>query len=145
MTPKAFLITAATALALSQAALAQESSYTQGSVWNFSTIQVEPGKFEKYMDYLDTTWKKVQELGRKEGIVVSYHVLAVNAQRQGEPDLVLAVEFKDYRTKAQGEAFQQKIEAMLAADRRKQDVASGERGTMRKLLDNMELQELVLK
>lgn len=142
---KASLCAAAAALTLALPAFAQESSYTQGSVWFFSNIQVEPGQFENYMDYLGGSWKKIQELGKQEGIVVSYHVLSVNAQRVGEPDLVLAVEFKDYRTKAQSEAFQKKIEALLAGDARKLTTASGQRGSMRKLLGNMEMQELVLK
>ena len=144
---KATLCAAAAAfsLSLSLPALAEDSSYTPGSVWFFSNIKVEPGHFEKYMDYLGSNWKKVQELGKKEGIIVSYHVLAVNAQRHDEPDLVLAVEIKDYQNNAQQLAFQKKIEAMLAADTRKQDVASGERGAMRKLIGNMQLQELVLK
>ena len=42
-------------------------------------------------------------------------------------------------------AFQKKVEAMLAADARKQDTSSGERGSMRKLVGNMQLQELMLK
>lgn len=142
---KASLCAAVAALTLSLPALAQDSSYTPGSVWFFSNIQIEPGNFEKYMDYLSTNWKKVQELGKKEGVVVSYHVLAVNAQRHGEPDLILAVEVKDYQNNAQQQAFQKKIEAALAADARKQDTASGERGAMRKLVGNMQLQELVLK
>lgn len=145
MNLKTSLCAAIAALSLSFPAVAQESSYTQGSVWFFSSIQIEPGQFENYMDYLSTNWKKVQELGKKEGVVVSYHVLSVNAQRTGEPDLILAVESKDYRTKAQAEAFQKKIEALLAADARQQTTASGQRGTMRKLLGNMELQELLLK
>jgi hypothetical protein len=145
MSLKTSFCAAAAALTLSLPALAQDSSYTPGSVWFFSNIQIEPGQFEKYMDYLGTNWKKVQELGRKEGIVVSYHVLSVNAQRHGEPDLVLAVEFKDYQSNAQRLAFQKKIEALLASDVRKQDVASGERGVMRKLVGNMEMQELLLK
>jgi hypothetical protein len=142
---KASLCAAVAALTLSLPALAQDSSYTPGSVWFFSNIQVEPGHFEKYMDYLSTNWKKVQELGKKEGVVVSYHVLSVNSQRHGEPDLILAVEVKDYQNNAQQQAFQKKIEAALAADARKQDTASGERGAMRKLVGNMQLQELVLK
>jgi hypothetical protein len=136
---------AALSLALPLPTLAQDSSYTPGSVWFFSNVQVEPGQFERYMDYLAANWKKVQELGRKEGVIVSYHVLSVNAPRNGEPDLVLAVEFKDYRSNAEQQAFQKKVEAMLAADARKQDVAAGERGVMRKLVGNMQLQELVLK
>ncbi|MGM9491758.1 hypothetical protein [Ideonella sp. YS5] len=129
----------------SVSALAQESSYTPGTVWQFSSIQVEPGQFEKYVDYLAGNWRKINELGKKEGMVVSYHVFTVNDARKDEPDLILAVEYKDYYSNAQQLALQKKIEAMLASDAHKMDAASGERKVMRKLVGNMQLQELQLK
>jgi hypothetical protein len=137
---------AATALSITPVtAVAQESSYTPGTVWQFSNIQVEPGQFEKYVDYLAGNWRKINELGKKEGMVVSYHVFTVNDARKEEPDLILAVEYKDYYTNAQQMALQKKVEAMLASDAHKLDAASGERKVMRKLLGNMQLQELQFK
>ena len=63
---------AATALSITPVtAVAQDSSYTPGTVWQFSNIQVEPGQFEKYIDYLAGNWRKVNELSKKEGMVVS--------------------------------------------------------------------------
>ena len=135
----------AAAIALPSAAAAQESSYKPGTVWQASRIDVLPGQFENYMDYLSTTWKKNQELAKAEGIVLDYHVLSVNNARQGEPDLVLIVEYKDYQTTAQQEAFSKKVEAMMAQDSRKQDAASGVRTKMRELLGSIEYQELILK
>jgi hypothetical protein len=77
--------------------------------------------------------------------VVSYHVFQVNNPRNGEPDLILAVESKDYLSNAEQLALQKKYEAFMAMDQRKMDTASGERKVMRKLVGNMELQELKLK
>jgi hypothetical protein len=137
---------AATALSIVPVtAAAQDSNYTPGTVWQFSNIQVEPGQFEKYVDYLAGNWRKINELGKKEGMVVSYHVFTVNDARKEEPDLILAVEYKDYYTNAQQMALQKKVEAMLASDAHKLDAASGERKVMRKLLGNMQLQELQFK
>ena len=93
------------AATLAAPVMAQESNYKPGTVWEASRIDVLPGQFENYMDYLATTWKKNQDLAKSEGIVLDYHVLAVNNPRQGEPDLVLIVEYKDYQTTAQQEAF----------------------------------------
>jgi len=138
-------IMAATALLAASPAIAQDSSYTPGTVWESSYIKVLPGQFENYMDYLATSWKKVQELGKKEGAVVSYHVLSTNNARQGEPDLILIVEYKDYRTTAQQEALRAKVNAMLAQDDRKAVAASAGRGPMRELLGSREYQELKLK
>jgi hypothetical protein len=76
---------------------------------------------------------------------VSYHVLQVNNARAGEPDLILAIETKDYFTTAQQLALQKKFEKFMASDTHKLDAGSGERKVMRKLDGGMELQELKLK
>ena len=124
---------------------AQESSYVPGTVWVLSSIKTEPGQSENYLDWLDSTWKKLQEMAKKEGYVVSYHVLQQTNARENEPDLILAVEYKDFLTNAQRLAFQKKMEALLSEDPHKSDSKSGERKTLRKLLGDMELQELNLK
>lgn len=132
-------------LALATPAMAQESSYKAGSVWSAARIGVLPGQFENYMDYLATTWKKIQEAGKAEGMVLNYHVLSTNNARAGEPDLVLIIEYKDYATTAQQEAMSKKVNMLLAQDDRKADVASGSRGKMRELMGSIQYQELVLK
>ncbi len=138
-------VLAAMTLLVGSHAFAQDSSYKPGTVWNFSHIKVEPGQFENYIDFLSKTWKKGNEWGKKEGNVVSYHVFAVNNPREGEPDLILAIESRDYLSNAQQLELQKKFEAFMAADARKMDTASGERKVMRKLAGSMEVQELVLK
>jgi hypothetical protein len=144
---KSILATAGLAMALSMAApaMAQESSYKPGTVWHTSRINVLPGQFENYMDNLATRWKKVQELGKKEGIVLEYHVLQTNNARNGEPDLILIVEYKDYLTTAQQTAWNDKVNAMLGEDDRKADASSAARGAMRESLGSTEYQELILK
>lgn len=126
-------------------AFAQQSSYTAGTVWQISNIKVEPGQFERYLDWLAGDWKKINEYGRREGYVVSYHVFQVNNSRSEEPDLILAVEYRDYFSNAEQLAQQKKLEAFLASDTRKMDTASGERKAMRRLAGSVELQELKLK
>lgn len=132
-------------LALTVPAMAQDSSYKPGTVWEVGRINVLPGQFENYMDWLAGQWKKVQELGKSEGIVVEYHVLATNNPRAGEPDVMLVIEYKDYQTTAQQEAFNKKVNAMLSSDDRKQTAASGERSKMREPLGSIQYQELILK
>ena len=139
------LFVAAGLLVLGTAASAQDSNYTPGTVWTLSNIKVEPGQFENYMDFLAKSWKKGNDLGVREGYIVSYHVFQVNNSRSGEPDLILAIESKDYLTTAQQLDVQKKYEAFMAQDAHKADASSGERKSMRKLDGGMELQELKLK
>ncbi len=144
---KSFAIAAAlfSTVALAAPAMAQDSSYKGGSVWESTRIKILPGQFENYMDYLATTWKKNQEFAKAEGIVLNYHILSANNRRNDEPHLVLIVEYKDYQTTAQQEAFSKKVNAMMAMDNRKQATANGVRGAMREQMGSTEYQELVLK
>ncbi|MFM5885529.1 MAG: hypothetical protein ACKOQ3_09440 [Novosphingobium sp.] len=135
----------AIAVALSAPAAAQESSYKPGTVWQVSEIKVLPGQFENYLDYLATTWKKIQEAGKAEGMVVEYHVLSLDNSRANEPDLVLVVEYKDYLTTAQQEAMQKKVNALLAQDNRGAATAAAGRTKMREPMGSQAYQELVLK
>jgi hypothetical protein len=137
-------VLAATVL-VTPAALAQESSYTFGTVWEVSGIDVKPGQLENYMDYLAGAWKKTQEFAKKEGWVVSYRVFQVNQPRAGEPDLFLAIEYKDYATTAQKLEFQKELEEHMREDSRAMDKSFGEREAMRSVTSNMEMQELKLK
>jgi hypothetical protein len=132
-------------IALAAPATAQVSSYKPGTVWDVSRIDVLPGQFENYMDYLATTWKKVQEFGKAEGMIVSYHVLSTNNARQGEADLILVIEYKDYATTAQQLAMQKKVDAMLSQDSRSAATASAARTKMREPMGSTEYQELILK
>jgi hypothetical protein len=139
------LASAAVLLAFGSAAQAQSSSYTPGTVWTFTNVQVEPGQFENYLDYLDHEFKKINDFGIKEGYLVSYHVFSVNNTRAGEPDVILAIESRDYLTNAQQLEIQKKTEAFLAKDNRKLTTEFGDRKAIRKILGGMELQELKLK
>lgn len=147
MIRKALLAGAAMLAAVTLAAptAAQEPSYKPGPVWEASRLQVLPGQSENYMDYLAATWKKIQELGKAEGIVVDYHVLAVNNPRANEGNLVLIVVYKDHLTTAQQEAFRKKVNAMLAQNERTAATAGAERGKMREQISSTEFQELILK
>ena len=140
-----FTAALAVALLFAVPALAQEVSFKPGTVWTFSYVQVEPGQMQHYLDFLSGDWKKLNELGKKEGYLVSYHVLSVNNARNGEPDLILAIESKDYYSNADQLAQQKRVEALLASTARKMEAESGERKSMRKLMGGMELQELILK
>ncbi len=135
----------ATATFLPVEAQAQDSSYKSGTVWEVGRINVLPGQFENYMDWLAGQWKKVNEMGKAEGIVAEYHVLGSTHPREGEPDLILIIEYKDFQTTAQQEAFNKKVNAMLAQDDRKAAAANGERAKMRENLGSVQYQELVLK
>ena len=76
----------------------KENVYENGSVWSISYIKTKPGHFDDYLKNLSTTWRKILDEYKKDGKVLSYKVLDVVWARDGEPNLILMVEYKDWTT-----------------------------------------------
>ena len=136
----------AAALLLATPALAQaDSKYTLGPLWYVTSVHVEDGQFENYMDFLADKSKKQHEFAIKEGVELSYHFLAVNSKRAGEPDILIVVTSKDYLTVPQQLEYEAKLNKAFSEDRRIAEAGAAKRLPMRKIMGDMELRELVVK
>jgi squalene cyclase len=131
--------------ALATPAMAQELPVKNGSVWVASRIDTLPGQMPAYLDYLSTEWKKQNEFLKAEGVLLSYRVLRTNFARNGEPDLILLLEYKDYVPNAQQEAITKRLEAAMRRDARQGAAGNLEREKIRSLMGSTEYQELILK
>ena len=142
---KTTFLAAALLATTSTLVLAKDSSYSHGTVWEAHGIEVMSGQFENYMDHLAAGWKESYEMGKEEGYVVDYHVLASTHPREGEADLILLIEFKDFTTTAQRKEIWNKIQKKMDTNDRKSDKGYGDREVMRKSLSSSQYQELNLK
>jgi hypothetical protein len=77
-------------------ALADDHAYTEGPVVSVSSIRTADGKFDDYMKFVDTNWKRQQEAAKKAGDVLSYQVLNVIPRGPDDPDLLLVVTYKNW-------------------------------------------------
>lgn len=127
------------------ASAAPAVSYTPGSVWETSRIEILPGQMQNYMDWLKANWKPNMEFLKAEGWLLSYHIMAVNDRRDGEPHLILVQEWRDYPTTAQTEEMNNKWLARQRSNQREAATQNGARQVMRIQRGNMQMQELVLK
>jgi hypothetical protein len=138
--------TAFAGLALgSAAAFAEDHAFTEGPVVNVAAIRTEPGKFDEYMKFLDTTWKAEQEAGKKMGDVLSYRVITVEPRSESDPDLYLVVTYKNWATldgaTAKADAVAKQIEGSVDASNKSQ----ADRGKIRRVLGSFTGQEMNLK
>ena len=133
------------ATALAAPAMAQELPVKNGSVWVASRIDTLPGQMPAYLDYLATEWKKQNEFLKAEGVLLSYRVMRTNHARNGEPDLILLLEYKDNYSIAQQEAMTKKLEAAMRRDARQGAAGNLDREKIRSLMGSTEYQELILK
>ena len=67
-----------------------------GSVWTVSFIETKPGHFDDYIADLNQIWRRYLDAQKEDGDVLSYKMIPIAFPRDGEPNLMLMVEFKNW-------------------------------------------------
>src|ERR1700751_1158245 len=129
----------------SVAAGADDHAYTDGPVVNVAAIRTEYGKFDQYMQYLETTWKADQEAAKSAGYIVSYRVVRVEARGENDADIYLVTNSKNWAAfagaSAKADAIAKQVEGTLAASNQ----GAVDRAKIRRVLGSWTGQELALK
>jgi hypothetical protein len=76
--------------------LEQERPWTVGSVWAIDFIRVKSGQDLEYGRGLAETWKKAMDEHKKNGIVLSYKILAGPPSNRDDFTHLLMIEFPNY-------------------------------------------------
>ena len=126
-------------------AFAAEKPYTEGTVWTMTTIKVKPGQFEAYMRDILPMRKKIDEEAKKEGLLLSSHVLSGQASNAEDYDLVILEEYKNW---AAFDGISAKYDAVLAkvgSSEEQQTQSMEKRVELRTIIGEKSLQEIVPK
>ena len=119
--------------------------YRDGTVWNVSFIRMKPGMDSAYLNYLATDWKRSQEAAKKDGLIVSYKVLATESHTPNDWNLILMTEVKDLATM---EANFDKADALtqkVVGDDQKQMQGYKDRLEIREVMGDRLAREIVLE
>jgi hypothetical protein len=119
--------------------------YQNGSVWNIAFIRIKPGMDTAYMNYVASQWKAEQEAQKKDGNILSYRVLSVEAHTPGEWNLMLMTEYKSL---AAMEASEDKAEAVaqkVVGNDEKQMQGYKERAEIREVMGARLAREIILE
>jgi L-rhamnose mutarotase len=144
MRAAATLVGVILAFAVTTASAADAKPYTEGQVTEVSFIKIKPGKFEAYMQYLDTTYKQIMEASKKAGLIVDYAVFSATARTPQDADLILTVVYANMAAldkSAEADAVAEKIAGSMEA----QSKAAIDRESMREVLGSQLIRELKLK
>jgi hypothetical protein len=76
--------------------LDEERPWTPGSVWSIDFIRVKSGRDLEYGRGLADSWKKAMDENKKNGIVLSYKILAGPPSTRDEFTHLLMIEFPNY-------------------------------------------------
>ncbi len=140
-----FLAVAMFAVATISPAPAQRTITKPGNYVDVSDVEVLPGQFENYMDFLKANWVKQQEWAKQKGYIVGYRILQNLYPRKGEPNIFLLTEYASVPTNAEVERRQDEYAAMMKMDEHAMDEAAVKRGPMRTIGSQSMLQEVILK
>jgi len=121
-----------------------ERAYTEGPVTEVDYIQVEYGRFETYIDWLNSTWKPTMEATKKAGIIIDYKVFSSTPRSPDHPDIILWITYKNMAAldrSVEEEAVAKKV--ICSTDC--QNKARVGRNEYRKVLRREYIRELILK
>lgn len=133
---------AALAVIVATPAASQQSSVKPGGLWTAARIDVTDGQYENYMDFLVRTWVPNQEFAKSQGWISDYHILDSSNPRDGEPDIILITRFADHPSVAEMERRNKIMNERMKLDDHGQEAASGQRGTMRRLMGSVLYREV---
>jgi len=126
-------------------ALAQdERAYTDGPVTDVAYIRVEYGRFEEYVDWLNSTWKPTMVATKKAGLIIDYKIFTATPKSPDQPNIVRMITYQDMAALDKGielEAVAKKVIGSTAV----QNEARVARNEYRKLLGSELIRELILK
>jgi hypothetical protein len=127
------------------AAFADDHAYSEGPVVNVSMIRTVDGKFDDYMQWLDTVWKAEQEAAKKAGYIQSYEVLTANPQGPNDPDVLLVITYKNWAALdgglVKGDVISKQVEGSVAAANQ----SEADRSKIRRVLGSQTMQVAKLK
>jgi hypothetical protein len=128
-----------------QASIAQDKPYKEGTVWMITFIKVKPGMFDVYMRDLAAQRKKLMDEAKKQGLIVSEKMLSGSASGRDDWDLMLMVEYKNW---AAFDGLSEKFDALalkMVGSEEKQVQMMVKRTEVREIVGEKTVQELTFK
>ena len=121
-----------------------ERAYTEGPVTDVAYIRVEYGRFEEYVDWLNSTWKPTMEAMKKAGLIIDDKIFSATPKSPDQPSIFRMITFKNMAALDRGielEAVANKVIGRIKV----QNKARVARNEYRKLLGSELIREIILK
>lgn len=118
--------------------------FHNGSVWSVAFIRMKPGMETAYLNYLAGPWKANQEAMKKEGVILSYKVLATEGHSPVDFNLMLMTEYKNLATMEANEDKADQLAQTIVGDDEKQRQGYRDRLEIREVMADRLAREIVL-
>jgi len=126
-------------------AYGQEKPYTEGSVWSITLVRVKPGMFDVYMRDVLPLRKKIDEEAKKQGLILSDHILSGSASGRDDFDVMFLTEYKNWAAFDGITAKYDAIAGKIVGSEEKQVQLMTKRTEVREIKGEKPMQELIIK
>jgi len=122
-----------------------EAPYTEGTVWQMTFVRTTYGLDDDYLKSLGQFYKKTMEEAKKQNLVLSYHIISVDAVNADDWNLLLMVEYKNMAALDGLDAKFRALQAKIVGNEDTQRNLMVKRMDVRKILGGKLGRELFLK
>ena len=126
-------------------AYGQEKPYTEGSVWSITMVRVKPGMLDVYLRDVLPLRKKIDDEAKKQGLILSDHILSGSASGKEDFDVMFLTEYKNWAAFDGISAKYDVIESSIVGSQEKQVQLMTKRMEVREILGEKTMQELIMK
>ncbi len=122
-----------------------DRSWENGTILQVTHVHTKPGMFNAYINDLNGLWRVFLDKQKKDGNVVAYRMWSNVAAREGEPDLILTVEYANWAAFDLGVDYFEKISIKLRGSLKKMRELGIAREELREIGSTFNLQEVKFK
>ena len=123
----------------------QEKPYTEGSVWYITMVRVKPGMLDVYLRDVLPLRKKIDEEAKKQGLILSDHILSGSASGRDDFDVMFLTEYKNWAAFDGITAKYDAIAGKIVGPEEKQVQLMTKRTEVREIMGEKPMQELIIK
>ena len=119
-------------------------TYKEGPVTEVTYLKIQYGHFDEYVDWLNSTWKPLNEAKKKAGMIIDYKVFTASPKKPEEPNVIFMITYPNMA------AFDRRVEENAVAvdmigSAKEQDAARIARTAYRTRLGTELIREIILK
>lgn len=120
------------------------TTYSEGPVTEVTYLRIDYGHFDEYVDWLNSTWKPLNEAKKKGGLILDYRVFTASPRKPEEPNVIFMITYANmaaFDRRAEEDA----VAVEMIGSAKEQDAARIARSAYRKRLGTELIREVILK
>jgi len=119
-------------------------TYDEGPVTQITYLKIEYGHFNEYVDWLNSTWKPLNEAKKKAGLIIDYRVYTASPRKPEEPNVIFMITYPNMAALDQ-RAEEDAMAVQMIGSANDQDKARIARSAYRQRLGTELIREVILK